>query len=123
MEGPSDSHRSRSHTLSIFGLGLEASRDLEGWVFNHRHGVGYSIPYDWQGHTAHYFPDFVVRARFGEVFHNFIIEVKGRLDDKDKVKALRGRRWCEILTENDVEPWHYLMLVENAALERQDITW
>lgn len=29
-------------------------------------------------------------------------EVKGRLDDKDKAKALRGRRWCEILTENDV---------------------
>jgi SOS-response transcriptional repressor LexA len=49
--------------------------------------------------------------------------VKGRLDDKDKAKALRGRRWCEILTENDVEPWHYLMLIENAALERQDITW
>ncbi len=102
---------------------LEDSRDVVGWVFNHRHGVGYSIPYDWQGHTAYYFPDFVVRARFGEVFHNFIIEVKGRLDDKDKAKALRGRRWCEILTENDVEPWHFLMLVENAVLERQDITW
>jgi type III restriction enzyme len=102
---------------------LEDSRDVVGWVFNHRHGVGYSIPYDWQGHTAYYFPDFVVRARFGEVFHNFIIEVKGRLDDKDKAKALRGRRWCEILTENDVEPWHFLMVIENAALKRQDITW
>jgi type III restriction enzyme len=102
---------------------LEDSRDVVGWIFNHRHGVGYSIPYDWQGHTAHYFPDFVVRARFGAVFHNFIIEVKGRLDDKDKAKALRGRRWCEILTENDVEPWHFLMLVENAALNREDITW
>jgi len=102
---------------------LEASRDVVGWVFNHRHGVGYSIPYDWQGHTAHYFPDFVVRAKFGEIFHNFIIEVKGRLDDKDKEKARRGRRWCETLTENDVEPWHFLMLVENAALDREDITW
>ena len=102
---------------------LEDSRDVVGWVFNHRHGVGYAIPYDWQGHTAHYFPDFVVRAKFGEVFHNFIIEVKGRLDDKDKAKALRGRRWCEILTENDVEPWHFLMLLENDALGRQDITW
>lgn len=102
---------------------LEAARDVVGWVFNHRHGVGYAIPYDWQGHTARYFPDFVVRARLGEVFHNFIIEVKGRLDDKDKAKALRGRRWCEILTENDVEPWHFLMLVENTELGREDITW
>lgn len=102
---------------------FEDSRDVVGWVFNHRHGVGYSIPYDWQGHTAYYFPDFVVRAKFGEVFHNFIIEVKGRLDDKDKEKARRGRRWCEVLTENDVEPWHFLMLMENTALNREDITW
>ena len=102
---------------------LEASRDVVGWVYNHRHGVGYSIPYDWQGHTAHYFPDFVVRAKWGEVFHNFIIEVKGRLDDKDKAKAWRGRRWCEILTDYDAEPWHFIMLVENEALDREDITW
>jgi type III restriction enzyme len=102
---------------------LEASKDVLGWVFNHRHGVGYSIPYDWQGHTAHYFPDFVVRAKLGTVIHNLIIEVKGRLDDKDKEKARRGRRWCEILTDNDVEPWHFLMLVENSALGRSDITW
>lgn len=102
---------------------LERCTDVVGWIFNHRTGVGYSIPYDWQGHTAHYFPDFVVRAKFGEVFHNFIIEVKGRLEDKDKAKAVRGRRWCEILTENDVEPWHYLMLVENTGLGRQDIAW
>ncbi len=36
---------------------------------------------------SHYFPDFIVRAQVGEVFHNFIIEVKGRLDDRDKAKA------------------------------------
>jgi type III restriction enzyme len=102
---------------------LEASRDVVGWLFNHRHGIGYSIPYDWQGHTAYYFPDFVVRAKLGEVFHNFIIEVKGRLDDKDKEKARRGRRWCEVLTENDVEPWHFIMTVENKTLGREDITW
>ncbi len=102
---------------------LEDSQDVIGWVFNHRHGIGYSIPYDWQGHTAHYFPDFVVRTKFGEIFHNVIVEVKGRLDDKDKEKARRGRRWCEILTENDVEPWHFLMLMENTELSRNDITW
>lgn len=102
---------------------LEDARDVKGWVFNHRQGVGYSIPYDWQGHTAHYFPDFIVRARIGLVFHNFIIEVKGRLEEKDKVKAERGRRWCETLTENDSEPWHFLMLVENDELGRKDISW
>ena len=120
---PSSGSRARTRTSVGVAALVEDARDVVGWVFNHRHGVGYSIPYDWQGHTAHYFPDFVVRAKLGEVFHNFIIEVKGRLDDKDKEKARRGRRWCEILTENDVEPWHFLMLVENDALDRQDITW
>ena len=97
--------------------------DTGGDIYNHRSGVGYSIPYDWQGHTAHYFPDFIVRAKWGEILHNFIIEVKGRLDDKDKAKAERGRRWCETLTQHDDEPWHYLMLVENKDLDRLDISW
>lgn len=101
---------------------LEHAPDVVGWVYNHRSGVGYSIPYMWQGRSAQYFPDFVARAKFGAVFHNFIIEVKGRLDDKDKEKARRGVQWCSILTEHDIEPWHYVMLVENVALNRQDMT-
>jgi type III restriction enzyme len=100
---------------------VEGAKDVVGWVYNHRSGVGYSIPYMWQGRSARYFPDFLARAKWGTVFHNFIIEVKGRLDDKDKEKARRGQHWCEILTEHDTEPWHYLMLVENSALNRQDI--
>jgi len=102
---------------------LDQATDVVGWVYNHRSGVAYAIVYDWQGYTARYFPDFIVRARIGEVFHNFIIEVKGRLDDRDKEKARRGRAHCEMLTEYDGEPWHYLMLIENAAAKRNDIGW
>lgn len=102
---------------------LEQCADVTGWLYNHRSGVGYSIEYDWEGYTAHYFPDFVVRVRMGELFHNFIVEVKGRIDDRDKAKARRGRRYCELLTEHDKEPWHYLFLVENEPLGREDITW
>jgi SOS-response transcriptional repressor LexA len=102
---------------------LDDAADVVGWVYNHRSGVGYSIEYDWQGFTARYFPDFICRAKFGEVFHNFIIEVKGRLDERDKAKARRGRRYCELLTEYDQEPWHYLLLLENQQENRSDITW
>jgi len=35
-----------------------------------------------QGLLSHYYPDFIARARIGEVFHNFIIEVKGRYDER-----------------------------------------
>ncbi|MGB8930821.1 MAG: hypothetical protein WCC48_06180 [Anaeromyxobacteraceae bacterium] len=100
---------------------VEGAKDVVGWVYNHRTGVGYSIPYMWQGRSARYFPDFIARAKWGTVFHNFIIEVKGRLDDKDKEKARRGQHWCEILTEHDTEPWHYLMLIESGDSGRQDI--
>lgn len=102
---------------------LERATDVVGWVYNHRSGVGYSIEYDWQGYTSRYFPDFIARAKLGEVFHNFIIEVKGRMDDRDKAKARRGRRYCELLTEYDSEPWHYLFLIENPSDGRTDITW
>ncbi len=102
---------------------LDAAKDITGWVYNHRSGVGYFIEYDWQGLLSHYYPDFIARARIGEVFHNFIIEVKGRFDDRDRTKAARGQRYCELLTEHDREPWHYLLLLENEPVGRKDITW
>jgi type III restriction enzyme len=102
---------------------VDRATDVTGWVYNHRQGVGFSISYDWQGRISQYFPDFIVRAKLGQVFHNFIIEVKGRLDDRDKVKARAGEAHCQLLTEHDPEPWHYLMLIENEPIGREDITW
>lgn len=106
-----------------FAVLVDRATDVSGWLYNDRSGVGFSIPYDWEGRTAQYFPDFIVRAKLGEVFHNFVIEVKGRLDDRDRKKALAGEGYCALLTEHDREPWHYLMLIENSPLGREDITW
>ena len=116
---PKDSLRAPRRLAAL----LERAPDVVGWVYNHRSGVGYSIDYDWKGYTSRYFPDFIVRAKFGEVAHNFIIEVKGRIDERDKAKARRGRRYCEMLTEFDTEPWHYILLNENPSDKRQDIQW
>jgi type III restriction enzyme len=106
-----------------FAVLVDLATDVTGWLYNDRSGVSFSIPYDWHGRTSQYFPDFIVRAKLGEVFHNFIIEVKGRLDDRDRVKARVGEAYCELLTEYDREPWHYLLLIENASIGREDITW
>jgi hypothetical protein len=108
--------------VRVAGL-LDRAPDVIGWLYNHRSGVGYHIEYAWKGHTSRYYPDFIVRARFGAVVHNFIIEVKGRIDDRDKAKARRGREYCDLLTDHDQEPWHYVFLIENASHERTDITW
>lgn len=102
---------------------LEGARDVVSWLYNHRSGVGYSIPYVHGRSTGQYFPDFIVRVKVGEVAHNVILEVKGRLDDRDKAKARRGREYCELLTQHDREPWHYLLLIESPQSGRQDVTW
>jgi type III restriction enzyme len=106
-----------------FAVLVDRATDVTGWLYNDRSGVGFSIPYDWHGRTSQYFPDFIVRSKLGEVFHNFIIEVKGRLDDRDRAKARAGEAYCELLTDHDREPWHYLMLIENTPLGREDIDW
>lgn len=102
---------------------LDRADDVVAWVYNHRSGVGYHIEYEFQGYTSRYFPDFILRARFGPVFHNFIIEVKGRIDDRDRAKIRRGQQYAELLTEYDHEPWHYLCLIESTQFKRQDIAW
>jgi hypothetical protein len=106
-----------------FAVLVDRANDVTGWLYNDRSGVGFSIPYDWHGRTSQYFPDFIVRSKLGHVFHNFVIEVKGRLDDRDRAKARAGEAYCELLTEHDREPWHYIMLIENKPLGREDIAW
>lgn len=100
---------------------LEEAPDVVAWIYNHRSGVKYAIVYDWLGLPVRYFPDFIARVQLDAVMHNVIIEVKGRLDDRDKEKARQGRHHAEVLTDADEEPWHYLLLVANKALGRHDI--
>ena len=49
--------------------------------------------------------------------------MKGRLDDRDRTKARAGQAYFELLTEHDREPWHYLLLLENSPLGREDLRW
>lgn len=98
---------------------LDRSADVVGWV----PGVDHPIEYDWQGHAAQYVPAFIVRTKVGETFHNVIIDVRGRLDDRDEAEVRRGRRYCQMLTDLGREPWRYVLLQEHGAGGRRDITW
>ncbi|MGA3124413.1 MAG: hypothetical protein ABSF69_26945 [Polyangiaceae bacterium] len=44
---------------------------------------------------------------------------QGRLDDRDRAKARAGEAYCELLTEHDREPWHYIMLIQNKPIGRE----
>jgi type III restriction enzyme len=97
--------------------------DVIGWLYNHRQGVGYAIEYDWQGHLAHYYPDFLVRVQWGDHVHNLLVEVKGRMDERDAAKARVGRRYAATLATHDAEPWHYLLVHEDPKVGRGDLSW
>ncbi|MDP2315087.1 MAG: DEAD/DEAH box helicase family protein [Pseudomonadota bacterium] len=97
--------------------------DVLGWLYNHRQGVGYAIEYDWQGQLSHYYPDFLVRVRWAGRVHNLIVEVKGRMDERDAAKARVGRRYASVLATHDKEPWHYLLVHEDPKVGREDLSW
>lgn len=104
---------------------LDGSEDVTGWIYNHQHGVGYNFEYLWLGFYVPYYPDFIVRATEEGRVVNYIIEVKGRMDDRDKTKKERGEKYASLLTEADPdkEEWRYLFILENPQLNKRDITW
>lgn len=104
---------------------LDGCEDVSGWLYNHQQGVGYNFEYLWQGFYVNYFPDFIARAVEGDRVINYIIEVKGRMDDRDKAKKERGEKYTSMLTESDPdkEEWRYLFIQENPQLGKKDISW
>lgn len=104
---------------------LDGCEDVTGWIYNHQHGVGYSFEYLWQGFYVNYFPDFIACTNEGDRKINYIIEVKGRMDDRDKAKKERGEKYASLLTEADPskEEWRYLFIEENSQNNKKDISW
>ena len=104
---------------------LDGCEDITGWIYNHQQGVGYSFEYLWQGFYVNYFPDFIARASEGGGIINYIIEVKGRMDERDKTKKERGEKYVSMLTDADPnrEEWRYLFILENPQLNKEDIKW
>jgi type III restriction enzyme len=85
-----------SHVVSDSKLELEIARDLEhiesvvAYAKNDR--LFLEIPYRWQGTTARYRPDFIVRLDNGLTV---VLEAKGRKSERDDAKLTAARRWIE----------------------------
>ena len=67
---------------------LEQSESVKCYVRNDH--LGLSIPYEYQGVTHSYEPDFIVRLRNGV---NLILETKGFEPDQDLMKREAAKRW------------------------------
>ena len=67
---------------------LEQSGAVRSYVKNDR--LGLNIPYDYEGVSHYYEPDFLVELTNGDIL---IVEIKGYLDDQDAAKHDAARRW------------------------------
>lgn len=104
---------------------LDGCEDIAGWLYNHQQGVGYNFEYLWQGFYVNYFPDFIARTDEAGRIVNYIIEVKGRMDERDMVKKERGEKYASMLIDADPnkEEWRYLFIQENPQVNKKDISW
>lgn len=83
---------------------LEDMESVESFTPNHRK-IGFLIPYDHDGETRHYEPDFIVKLRGGV---HVLLEIKGgkgELHDEDLVNAKNAgaRKW--VAAVNNAGRW------------------
>jgi type III restriction enzyme len=99
---------------------LEEADDVAAWLWNDQSGVGFRIQYSYEGRMPYYYPDFLVRLTDGNLY---IIESKGSIRERDRAKQARAERYADILREATGENWHYLFLINDGSIGRQDIAW
>jgi type III restriction enzyme len=90
---------------------LETMDEVQAYVKNHN--LGFEIPYDFDGETVRYRPDYIVRIDDGgNEPLNLIMEVKGQRDEKDAAKADTARNiWVPAINNaKQFGRWDFLEL-------------
>jgi len=69
-------------------------REVIAYVKNDR--LDFTIPYEWEGATHSYLPDYIIRLRLddGSEVH-VILEVKGLQDEQDRARSAAAQRWVD----------------------------
>jgi type III restriction enzyme len=71
-------------------------------------GLGFGIPYVYNGQSHDYIPDFIIRLKTEPPLH-LILEVKG-YDELEEVKAQAAERWVEAVNaEGSYSLWQYVI--------------
>ncbi len=83
-------------------------------------GLGFAIPYTYNGEPHDYVPDFIIRLKSEPPLH-LVLEVKG-YDDRKEIKAQAAQRWVEAVSaEGSFGRWHYTVVNKpsdvNAAID------
>jgi type III restriction enzyme len=85
---------------------IDTNESVDAFVKNA--GLGFAIPYFYNGEAHDYVPDFIVRLKTEPPLH-LIIEVKG-YDERGEVKAQAARKWVEAINaDRTYGRWAYAL--------------
>jgi hypothetical protein len=62
--------------------------------------LDFEIPYEWEGATHVYRPDFLVRIGAAEGERNLIVEVKGQEREQDRAKYEAAKKWARAVNHH-----------------------
>ncbi len=80
-------------------------------------GLGFTIPYEYEGISHHYEPDFLVRLANGVTL---IVEIKGYETDQDRAKHQAARRWCAAVNNwGQMDGWELHVCRDPQRLEAE----
>jgi type III restriction enzyme len=100
---------------------LEQMEEVVAYVKND--GLGFTIPYQWQGQRHEYRPDYLVRLRCpgcpGDEL-KVVLEVKGHETEQDRQKYAAAERWVKAVNhKGDLGRWAFLVCRDPTALAEQ----
>jgi type III restriction enzyme len=99
---------------------LDEADDVAAWLWNDQVGVQFRLQYAYEGRMPYYYPDFLVRLTDGSLW---IVEAKGSIRERDRVKQARAERYVELLRAAGEGDWRYLFLINDRAIRREDVAW
>lgn len=80
-------------------------------------GLDFYIPYEYQGVTHNYKPDFVIRYRHGDEEISVLMEVKGFETEQDRAKETGARRWERAINHHGgFGRWRFVVCRDPATL-------
>lgn len=86
---------------------IDTHSAVEAFVKNA--GLGFSIPYYYNGEHHEYIPDFIIRLK-GDTERYLILETKG-FDERAEVKTQAAHRWCSAVNaEGSFGSWSFVMV-------------
>ena len=82
-----------------YAYDFENSRNVLSYVKNDH--LDFSIPYEFEGTSHDYYPDYIVKVKHKEgCIINLILEVKGYESEKDRAKINSAHRWVDAVNHH-----------------------